>query len=77
VSTETPDNASFSLPRFLQKVTGSEKMKMVLRLQTERSRTYALGAQGVGGSAGSHRPFGGAPAPPQPRVRESNGDAPT
>jgi hypothetical protein len=36
-----------------------------------------LGTQGVGGSAGGHRPFGGVPPPPQLGLRESGGDAPT
>jgi hypothetical protein len=42
-----------------------------------RAQSYTPGTQGVGGSAGGHRPFGGAPPPPQPGLRESGGDAPT
>jgi hypothetical protein len=52
------------------------------RAEKIRAQSYALGTQGVGGSApgvpGDHRPFGSAPpAPPQPGLRESGGDAPT
>jgi hypothetical protein len=45
--------------------------------EKNRAQSYALGTQGVGGSAGGHRPFRGLPPPPQPRLRESGGDAPT
>jgi hypothetical protein len=45
--------------------------------EKNRAQSYTLGTQGVGGSAGGHRPFGGVPPPPQPRRRESGGDAPT
>jgi hypothetical protein len=45
------------------------------RAKKNRARSYTLGTQGVGGSAGGHRPFGGAPPPPQPRRRESGGEA--
>jgi hypothetical protein len=47
------------------------------RAEKIRAQSYTLGTQGVGGSAGGHRPFGGVPPPPQPRLRESGGDAPT
>jgi hypothetical protein len=47
------------------------------RAEKNRAQSYALGTQGVGGSAGGHRPFGGVPPPPQPRLRGSGGDAPT
>jgi hypothetical protein len=48
------------------------------RAEKTRAQPYALGTQGVqgvGGSAGGHSPFGGVPPPPQPRLRESGGDA--
>jgi hypothetical protein len=47
------------------------------RAEKNRAQSHTLGMQGVGGSAGGHRPFGGAPPPPQPGLRESGGDAPT
>jgi hypothetical protein len=47
------------------------------RAEKNRAQSYTLGTQGVGGSAGGHRPFGGVPPPPQPRLRGSGGDAPT
>jgi hypothetical protein len=48
------------------------------RAEKNRAQSYAtLGTQGVGGSAGGHRPFGGVPPPPQPRLRGSGGEAPT
>jgi hypothetical protein len=40
------------------------------RAEKNRAQSYTLGTQGVGGSAGGHRPFGGG-------LRESGGDAPT
>jgi hypothetical protein len=46
------------------------------RAEKNRAQSHALGTQaGVGGSAGVHRPFGGVPPPPQPRMRESGGGA--
>ena len=47
------------------------------RAEKNRAQSYTLGTQGVGGSAGGHRPFGGIPPPPQPRLRKSGGGAPT
>jgi hypothetical protein len=43
------------------------------RAEKNRAQSYTLGTQGVGGSAGGRRPFGGVPPPPQPRLRESGG----
>jgi hypothetical protein len=36
------------------------------RAEKNRAQPYALGTQGVGGSAGGHRPFGGTPPAPVP-----------
>jgi hypothetical protein len=47
------------------------------RAEKTRAQSYTLGTQGVGGSAGGHRPFGGVPPSPQPRLRGNGGDAPT
>jgi hypothetical protein len=49
------------------------------RWRAEKTRAQShtrLGTHGVGGSAGGHMPFGGVPPPPQPRLRESGGNAP-
>jgi hypothetical protein len=51
------------------------------RAEKNRAQSYALGTQGVGSSAGGHRPFGGVPLPlpllPQPGQRERGGYAHT
>ena len=39
------------------------------RTEKNRAQSYTLGTQGVGGSAGSHRPFGGVPPPLQHGLR--------
>jgi hypothetical protein len=39
------------------------------RAEKNRAQPQAPGAQGVGGTAASRRPFGGAPPPPQPPPR--------
>jgi hypothetical protein len=46
------------------------------RTEKIRAKSHALGAQGVGGSAAGHRPFGGIPPHPQPRLRGGAGGTP-